>query len=34
MRLTVTAGADPQGRDVLAEYLFDHRGTHDRDRRV
>jgi len=30
MHLTVTAGSDPQGRDVLAEYLFDHRGTHDR----
>jgi hypothetical protein len=34
MRLTVTAGPDPQGRDVVAEYVFDHRGTHDRSRRV
>jgi anti-sigma factor RsiW len=33
MRLTVTAGPDPQGRDVLAEYVFDHRGTHDRSTR-
>jgi hypothetical protein len=33
MRLTVTAGPDPQGRDVLGEYVFDHRGTHDRSAR-
>lgn len=33
MRLTVTAGPDPQSRDVLAEYVFDHRGAHDRSAR-
>jgi hypothetical protein len=34
MLLTVTAGPDPQGRIVLGEYLFDHRGTHDRSSRA
>ena len=33
LRLTVTAGPDPQSRDVLAEYVFDHRGAHDRSAR-
>jgi hypothetical protein len=30
IRLTVTAGPNPANADVLAEYIFDHRGTHDR----
>jgi hypothetical protein len=30
MHLTVTRGANPLAGDVIGEYVFDHRGSHDR----